>query len=166
MSNTNEQSPVINSGQNEWEANLSQRDRRSVIFHLLYLADSYDYTLSMQALADNLNRGFDLSISLDGPLVSVAQAVVNNRDALDTLYQPFLANWRLERLSICTKLILRYAVWELLNTDTNPTIVINEAIELAKCYAEKDAYKLINGILDQIVKQKKPAVTEEVVEQP
>jgi N utilization substance protein B len=44
------------------------------------------------------------------------------------------------------------ASWELLETDTPSTIVINEAIELAKAFSEKDAYKFINGVLDQAVK--------------
>lgn len=157
----------------EWEAALSQRDRRSVIFHLLYLAESYDYTSSMESLADNLNRGFDLSIALQGPLVHVANAIVEKRNELDELYVPFLDNWRLDRLSVCTKLILRYAIWELSYTDTSPTIIINEAIELSKAYAEKDAYKFINGILDKFIKRKniatEPAaapvqVTEEIEE--
>jgi N utilization substance protein B len=137
---------------NEWESKLSQRDKRSLIFHLLYGAESYDYTSSIEAFADNLNRGFDLMISLDGQLVSTANEITAKREELDRLFHPFLENWRPERLSVCTKLILRYAIWELLYTKTNPTIVINEAIELAKAYAEKDAYKLINGVLDQFTK--------------
>jgi N utilization substance protein B len=38
-------------------------------------------------------------------------------------------------------------------TDTSPTIIINEAVELAKCFAEKDAYKFVNGILDEALKK-------------
>jgi N utilization substance protein B len=44
-------------------------------------------------------------------------------------------------------------LWELLNTDTDPRIVMNEAIELAKCFAEDDAYRFINGLLDRAVKE-------------
>ena len=46
------------------------------------------------------------------------------------------------------KLILRLALWELLHTDTDPVVIINEAVELAQCFAEQDAYKFINGVLD------------------
>lgn len=136
----------------EWLESLSQRDKRSLIFHLLYAAESNDYQASINSLVDNLNRGFDLEIPLDSKIVTTATAVINNRNALDEVYKPFLANWRLERIGVCTKLILRYAIWELNNTSTAPTIIINEAIELAKCFAEKDSYKFINGILDEIVK--------------
>ncbi len=139
----------------KWLESLSQRDKRSLIFHLLYAAESNDYQVSMEALVDNLNRGFDLEIPLNSKIVTAANTIINDRDALDTAYKPFLANWRIERIGICTKLILRYAIWELINTQTIPIIVINEAIELAKCFAEKDAYKFINGILDEIVKESK-----------
>ena len=81
---------------------------------------------------------------------------------LDEECKPLLSNWRFERLGMCTKLILRYALWELQTTDTNPTIVINEAIELAKCFAEKDAYKFVNGILDEALKKFGKVIPEEI----
>ena len=133
--------------------NLSQRDKRSLVFHLLYAAESNDYQVSIESLVDNLNRGFDLDIPFDSNLVKTAHAVIENRDALDEHYKPLLTNWRFDRIGVPTKLILRYAIWELLNTDTPSTIIINEAIELAKAFGEKDSYKFINGILDQMVKQ-------------
>ena len=40
------------------------------------------------------------------------------------------------------------------HTDTASTVIINEAIELAKAFSEKDAYKFINGILDEAAKAK------------
>jgi N utilization substance protein B len=53
-----------------------------------------------------------------------------------------------------TKLILRFALWELAQATTAPSVVLNEAIELAKCFSEKDAYKFINGVLDRYIKPK------------
>ncbi len=133
---------------------LSQRDKRSLVFHLLYIMEVFDYEASMESIVDNLNRGFHMDVPLDAPEVEIARRIIEQRDALDERYIPLLSNWRIERIGVCTKLILRYAIWELMATDTDPKIVINEAIELAKGFAEKDAFKFINGILDQIVKQK------------
>lgn len=131
---------------------LNQREKRSVIFHLLYIAESFDYDISLEAIVDNVNRGFNLDIPIDSDVVTVARTITDSRHELDEIYKPLLSNWRFDRLGVCTKLILRYAIWELLNTDTLPTIIINEAIELAKCFAEKDAYKFINGVLDKAIK--------------
>jgi len=132
--------------------NASRRETRALIFHVLYVAESLDYEDSIDQIIDNLNRGFGLSLEPEGEIATTARSIVAHREELDALYQPFLQNWHLDRISVCTKLVLRYAIWELQSTDTDSRIVINEAIELAKCFAEQDAYKFVNGILDQIVK--------------
>lgn len=137
-----------------WFEQLSQRDKRALLFHLLYAAESYDYQLSAQTLADMLNRGFNIEIPLSSALIENAQEIIDNREHLDSLYQTLLTHWRFERLGLCTRLILRYAIWELEHTQTDSSVIINEAIELAKCFAEHDAHKFINGILDEMVKQR------------
>jgi N utilization substance protein B len=91
-------------------------------------------------------------VPLDSEAVEITQAVIDHRNDIDKIYEPLLTNWRFDRVSVCTKLILRLAVWELKHTDTDPRIIINEAIELAKCFAEKDAFRFINGILDKLIK--------------
>jgi len=134
-------------------AEMSRRDLRSLIFHLLYAAEAHEYNTPLMSIVDNLNRGFDLDIPFESEAVHVAQAVIDQRDTLDAQYTHLLANWRPDRVSVCTKLILRLGLWELINTDTDSRIVINEAIELAKCFAEDDAYRFVNGLLDRAVKE-------------
>ena len=131
---------------------LTRRDMRALIFQLLYAVEAYDYQESVTGILDTFNRGFNMNIPLDSDVVTSASAIVEHRDELDMLLRPLLLNWRLERVGVCTKLILRFAVWELRQKETPANIVINEAIELSKCFAEKDAYKFINGILDEAVK--------------
>lgn len=132
---------------------LSRREVRSLIFHLLYAIDCFDYDVSLQAITENFNHGFELAIPLDSEVFTIASQVVNKRTELDEAIKPLLHNWRFDRLGLSTKLILRLALWELNNTKTSANIVLNEAIELAKCFAEKDAYKFVNGILDEAVKK-------------
>jgi N utilization substance protein B len=134
---------------------LSRREIRSLILHLLYAMDAFDYQISLEELIDNFNRGFHLNIPIDSDFVKVTQAVIEQRHKLDEKIRPLLINWRFERIGVCTRLILRLALWELLNRNTAPSIVINEAIELAKCFSETDAYKFVNGILDELVKNMK-----------
>ena len=131
---------------------LTLTEQRALIFQLLYTLYAFDYTLSLEALADNYNRGFDVEIPTDSRVFKVVEAVAKSRDELDQKIIPFLVNWRYDRLGIPTQLILRLALWELINTDIDPAIIINEAVELAKCFAEKDSFKFINGVLDQFVK--------------
>lgn len=146
-------------------ANLSRRDIRSLMFHLLYAAESFDYQSSINAIAENLSRGFNIEIPLQSDAVLQAERIIAEREKLDQDLLPFLSNWRLERIGVCTKLVLRMALWELQQEETPATVVINEAIELAKCFAEKDAYKFVNGVLDEFAKAHGyPLDKQEVVE--
>lgn len=132
---------------------LSRREVRSLIYHVLYAMESFDYREPVEDIVANFNRGFDLSIPLDSDIVTTSRAVIEKRDELDELVIPHLSNWRFERVSVSARLILRFAVWELTYTDTPSTIVINEAIELTKCFAETDAFRFVNGVLDSFVKK-------------
>lgn len=145
---------VLHSEQSISYNDLSRRQIRALIFHLLYAAEAHDYQTSLDSITLNLSRGYAVEIPLDSLAFLSAEAVIENRHDLDQKIMPFLHNWRFERIGCCTMLILRYAMWELFYTDTAPNIVINEAVELAKCFSEKDAYKFVNGILDEAVKAK------------
>lgn len=130
----------------------SRRKFRSLLFHVLYAVDALNHETSAQEVAEKLNREYETDIDLDGQLVTTVNSIEQQRTILDQTLIPFLQNWRFERIGKCTLLVLRYAIWEILNTDTAHTIIINEAVELAKCFSEKDAYKFVNGILDRISK--------------
>ncbi len=134
---------------------LSARDQRALILHLLYAADSFDYQVSLDAIVDNFSRGFDCVIEPTSSLVVQAQAIIDASAVLDDQIKPLLDNWKFERIGCVTRLILRMSVWELTHTQLDHSIVINEAIELAKGYAESDAHKFINGVLDKWVKESK-----------
>lgn len=131
---------------------LSRREVRSLIFHLLYAAESFDYQESLASIVANFNNGFDLSIPMESEVVKTAREIIEKREKLDELYIALLTNWRFERVGVCTKLILRFAVWEIYYTETDARIIINEAVELTKCFAETDAYRFVNGILDKVAK--------------
>jgi len=76
------------------------------------------------------------------------EGAVHDSKALDDLISQHSANWRLERLSVIDRAILRLALHEMRATDTPPKVVINEAVELAKKYSEEEAGGFVNGILD------------------
>ena len=137
--------------------NLSQHDIRVLILMLLYAAESFDYKVSLESIAENLNRGLGINIPIDGLLFRRAASVIADREQLDKDIRPLLDKWKMERLGCMTLLIMRLALWELKNTDTAPSVILNEAIELAKEFAEQDAYKFVNGVLDKWVGEHKPA---------
>lgn len=133
-------------------SDLNQRQVRSLIFHLLYAADAFDYTESLETLIARFNTGYKLHIQSGDAVETVTRAVIDQRDQLDEMIKPLLHNWRFDRIGMSTKLILRMALWELKQRTLDHKIVINEAIELSKCFAEDDAFKFVNGLLDEAIK--------------
>jgi len=132
---------------------LSRRDVRSLAFHIVYAVDRSDYAIPLPEIVADFARNFNLDIPEDSYAITLAQGAIENREALDELIRPLLKNWKLERLGCCTRLILRLALWELQQPDALSSVIINEAVELAKAFAEKDAYKFVNGVLDTLSKQ-------------
>ncbi len=75
---------------------------------------------------------------------------------IDALLVENLKNWRLDRLGNVERTILRMATFELLYVETIPeNVTINEAVELAKSFADEEAGKLVNGVLGNIIKEDK-----------
>ncbi len=69
----------------------------------------------------------------------------------DRLIEQYSENWRLDRMSVIDRNILRMAAFELLYCEEiPPKVTLNEAIDLGKRYGSGDSGSFINGILDRI----------------
>jgi N utilization substance protein B len=73
-------------------------------------------------------------------------------DELDALIVQHAQNWRLERMAIIDRAVLRLAIYELRIAETPPKVVLNEAVDLAKKFSSEDAGAFVNGILDAVNK--------------
>jgi len=73
-------------------------------------------------------------------------------DELDALIVQHAQNWRLERMAIIDRAVLRLAIYELRIGETPPKVVLNEAVDLAKKFSSEDAGAFVNGILDAVSK--------------
>ena len=83
--------------------------------------------------------------------VSLANGVVSAVEELDPIIAEAAEHWRLERMNVMDRLILRLAVYEFLHRpDTHAKVIINEALELARSFSGDEAVRFINGILDGI----------------
>ena len=134
----------------------TRRDARCAVLRILYALDSLG-RLDQQAVDQTVavviapvGDGDDNSLSdsesfarnlLAGTLKSVLE--------LDRLVQQSSEHWTLPRICRIDRNILRLGVFELLNfKDTPISVIINEAVELAKRYAAPDAAAFVNGVLD------------------
>jgi transcription antitermination factor NusB len=82
---------------------------------------------------------------------TLAAGVLDRKAEIDRLISGFAKNWSVKRMAIIDRNILRIGAFELLSDDPPPrSVVINEAIELAKRFSTADSGKFINGILDRV----------------
>jgi N utilization substance protein B len=85
---------------------------------------------------------------------SLADGVAAKLAEVDPIIAEAAEHWRLERMNVMDRLILRLAVYEFLHEPETPAkVVINEALELARTFSNDDAVRFINGILDAIRKK-------------
>lgn len=90
--------------------------------------------------------------------LGLVDGVIAQRPRIDARITEVAENWRLPRMAVVDRNVLRLAAYELMfTTETPPSPVINEAIELARRFGGKDSPQFVNGLLDRIAKPAAPA---------
>jgi N utilization substance protein B len=100
----------------------------------------------------------DESDDLPEPLREFANGVVRgtlDRQAeIDRMLQAHAQNWRVERMNVIDRLVLRMGIYEMLTQAETPSkVIINEAIELARSFSGEEAVGFVNGVLDAVRKE-------------
>lgn len=81
-----------------------------------------------------------------------------HQQKIDDLIRQFTEHWSLDRMAVVDRNILRQGIFELLwEPDVPPKVAINEALEVAKKFSTQESSRFINGILDRIRKELRPA---------
>ncbi|MBN2057667.1 MAG: transcription antitermination factor NusB [Candidatus Saganbacteria bacterium] len=124
--------------------------------------------LAMQALYQSELAGSDIETSLKNITESeqfisetiefaskLARAAWGEKDDLDQKISSLAIDWPLDRIGKVDRSILRLALKELDLKETPQSVVINEAVELAKKYSGEESAKFINGILGAYVRKTK-----------
>lgn len=93
------------------------------------------------------------NIEVDNEFVKdIVYGVLTYKDTLDKEADAYMNEWTIDRLDKSGQAILRMALYELKYTDTPEVVVINEAIELAKKYSDDSVRKIINAVLDKVIR--------------
>ena len=74
-------------------------------------------------------------------------------DSLDDRIESVSSGWRIDRMPVVDRNVLRLGLYELLHTDTPVGVVISEAVELAKGYSTARSGKFVNGVLGQFAER-------------
>lgn len=108
--------------------------------------------------ADNHFHSFISHLQITGDTATrareLAKGVLDQLQELDAVIAKASQNWKVERMSVLDRAIIRVATYELLESKTPPKVVLNEAIELAKKYGTAESGAFVNGILDRLVKER------------
>jgi N utilization substance protein B len=89
----------------------------------------------------------------------LVHGVLKHRPELDRLIEQYSEHWRIDRIDLIDRNILRMALFELLYCEEiPPKVTINEAVDLGKRFGSEDSGSFINGILDRVQNEvvKKP----------
>jgi N utilization substance protein B len=96
-------------------------------------------------------RHFQKEGAVPGYLRKLVEGVVSHQEELDAHIVRHSEHWRLERMTIVDRNLLRLAIYELLyQPQIPPKVAINEAVEMAKRYGSEASGAFVNGILDQV----------------
>lgn len=85
------------------------------------------------------------------------RGVVAEAAQIDERITRHAEHWRIERMPTVDRNILRIAVYEMLRTPTPPAVVIDEALELARQFAGEESVHFVNGVLDAVRRELRPA---------
>lgn len=129
----------------------SRRKARECALQMLFAADVAEMP------ADEVVRSYwaelgesDLDTTARDFATRLALQTLSNLELLDERIRSRAEHWRISRMAVVDRNILRLAVYEFLYEPTPRTVAINEALEIARRFSTYEATQFINGILDAI----------------
>lgn len=130
-----------------------RRQSREIALQVLYQMEFLPHLTADEALNLYLEN-FEVSPDIRDFAVELSLGVWANRKELDQLIGANSQNWKIARMAIVDKNILRIAAFEMkfLKTQIPLKVSIDEAIEIAKRFGTGDSSSFINGVLDNIAK--------------
>lgn len=131
----------------------SRRSARILALQALYQIDISNRNAEEVLSFDWLDKTYDDS-TVDFARLLVT-GTVRESETIDRSIRRQLEHWDLGRVSYVDRAILRFSTYSLFYQDDVPdTVVINEAIDIAKIFGTDDSYRFVNGVLDGIRKEK------------
>jgi len=127
---------------------------RALALQLLYAWDQADEVRTdPRPLWAAICAGRGAAPQLEERAMDLAEAVVRDLARLDGILQAAAENWRLERLAVVDRNVLRLALAELGQGKTPVRVVIDEAIRLARWFGAARSPAFVNGILDRAARE-------------
>ena len=136
-----------------------RRGARSWALQVLYVWESRGSATPAEVLAE-FQRTRRIAPSKRPFLRMLVGVLEEHMPEIDFALDGALTNWRLERLSVIDRNILRIGAAELLfSDDVPPRVAISEALILAEKYGTRESVRFVNGVLDALLREQRAAVT-------
>ena len=128
----------------------SRRRSRQRALQILFLWDA-----RRQPVDESINAFYDTLFSEEHPerdafVDHLVHGTVQHLDEIDGRIRQHAEHWRMERMPVVDRNILRLAVYEMMHEDTPAAVVIDEALELARKFAGEESVQFVNGVLDAV----------------
>jgi len=117
---------------------------------ILYQWDLFKGNNSETSIDEIIENNIDIENDF---VKDIVYGVVTHQNEIDEIANKHMNDWTIERIDKTGAAILRIGIFELSYTETPEIVVINEAIELAKKYSDDNVRKIINAVLDKIIKE-------------
>jgi len=121
----------------------------------------YQWDMNKGPVEDAISSFYDTLNSEDGEeqtgrdefMEELAKGTSEKATDIDHQITANSENWKLERMPIVDRNILRMAIYEMARRETPPAVVIDEALELARQFSGEESVSFINGVLDAVHKE-------------
>ncbi|MHB1701883.1 MAG: transcription antitermination factor NusB [Acidobacteriaceae bacterium] len=130
----------------------TRRKSREMAMQMLFQADLGKQT------PDEVRKLFwqareDVDADTRGFAEDIFRVATERQPEVDALIERHAQNWRLERMQVVDRNLLRAAIGEMLGFPMTPApIIINESLEVARIYAAPESVQFLNGVLDAVAK--------------
>ena len=129
-----------------------RRESRELALQMLFALDSNPYVTLRELMQIFREEHTVVSERIRAFAEALVQGVQTEREVIDNAIKERSRNWSLTRMPRVDLNIMRLAVYELMfRPDIPKKVSINEAIEIARRFGDKDSPAFVNGILDEIV---------------
>ncbi|MBK7929195.1 MAG: transcription antitermination factor NusB [Bryobacterales bacterium] len=134
-------------------ARQKSRQRALQILYLLDMRPEGDVTVSqaIRTFFQSLGVEEDEPQMDDDPFAEqLARGAAEHRAEIDVIISAHSEHWRMERMAVVDRNILRVATYEMMHLATPPPVVIDQALELAGKFSSPESLSFLNGVLDAI----------------
>jgi transcription antitermination protein NusB len=147
---------AVDSSESRW---ASRSRAREAALQLLYQVEVGQLSIADAARLHAIVGAPDVA-SLDDDAreyaMTLARGASDERSVLDERIADAARNWRVQRMTVLDRTVLRLAVHEIMShPETPPRVVIDEAIDLARRYSGDEAARFVNGVLDGVFRKLK-----------